>query len=303
MVIYVKKLKNIFAILIIICTLTMTGCTKNDDDDKKELKRKVGEELNYLDTHIISLINDLNNISLENYKVSSERVEMQEESQKLSTGSVGGEEKTTTQKEGQQSSGQSESGKNSESDINTTKMEPNAILASNKEDIDWQRLKYEIESLNEAWTVILLDLYSLNVNNDDVVAFSTDIDSTIISIKNENKQDALTNLAKLYSYIPIYERGISAENNIQNVKQTKSFLINAYSVVEQGNWDEVQTNINECEKTFKNVVNDIEFARKNEYKVNKTYVLIKELQNSLDLQDKEVFYIKYKSLLESVNTL
>lgn len=302
MVIHVKKIKNVFAIFIIICTLTMTGCTK-ENDDKKELKRKVGEELNYLDTHIISLINDLNNISLENYKVSSERVEMQEESQKLSTGSVGGEEKTTTQKEGQQSSGQSESGKNSESDINTTKMEPNAILASNKEEIDWERIKYEIESLNEAWTVILLDLYSLNVNNDDVVAFSTDIDSTIISIKNENKQDTLTNLAKLYSYIPIYEKGISAENNIQNVKQTKSFLINAYSVVGQGNWDEVQTNINECEKTFKNVVNDIEFARKNEYKVNKTYVLIKELQNSLDLQDKEVFYIKYKSLLESVNTL
>lgn len=302
MVIYVKKIKNVFAILIIICTLTMTGCTK-EDDDKKELKRKVGEELNYLDTHIISLINDLNNISLENYKVSSERVEMQEESQKLSTGSVGGEEKTTTQKEGQQSSGQSESGKNSESDINTTKMEPNAILGTNKEDIDWERIKYEIESLNEAWTVILLDLYSLNVNNDDVVAFSTAIDSTIISIKNENKQDSLINLAKLYSYIPIYEKGISAENNIQNVKQTKSFLINAYSFVEQGNWNEIQTNISECEKTFKNVVNDIEFARKNEYKVNKTYVLIKELQNSLDLQDKEVFYIKYKSLLESVNTL
>lgn len=302
MVIYVKKIKNVFAILIIICTLTMTGCTK-EDDDKKELKRKVGEELNYLDTHIISLINDLNNISLENYKVSSERVEMQEESQKLSTGSVGGEEKTTTQKEGQQSSGQSESGKNSESDINTTKMEPNAILASNKEDIDWERIKYEIESLNEAWTVILLDLYSLNVNNNDVLEFSTVINSAIISIKNENKQDSLINLANLYSYIPIYEKGISAESSIQNVKQTKSFLINAYSVVEQGDWNEVETNISECEKIFKNVVNDIEFARKNEYKVNKTYVLIKELQNSLDLQDKEVFYIKYKSLLESVNTL
>ena len=59
----------------------------------------------------------------------------------------------------------------------------------------------------------------------------------------------------------------------------------------------------ECEKTFKNVVNDIEFAKKNEYKINKTYVLIKELQNSLDLQDKEVFYMKYKNLLESINTL
>ena len=44
-------------------------------------------------------------------------------------------------------------------------------------------------------------------------------------------------------------------------------------------------------------------AKKNEYKVNKTYILVKELQNSLNLQDKEVFYMKYKNLLESINTL
>ena len=303
MVIYVKKIKIFLAILIVICILAITGCSKTDD--KKDLKEKVEEELNYLDTHIISIINDLNNISLENYKITSEMVEVEEKSKKLSTGSTGEEQESSQQQEGQESSSQSQSSKNSqkENNIDTTKMELNSTLTSNSNNVDWERIKYEIENLNESWSVILLDLYSLNVNNDDVIAFSSALDNAIISIKNENKEDSLTNVAKLYSYIPTYEKAISAENNVQNIKQAKSFLINAYSFVQQGNWNEIQRNMTECEKTFKNVVNDIEFAKKNEYKINKTYVLIKELQNSLDLQDKEVFYMKYKNLLESINTL
>lgn len=302
MVIYVKKIKNIFVVFTIISIITMTGCSKNDD--KENLKDKVNEELNYLDTHIISMANNLNNISLENYKITSESVEVEEKSKKVSTGNTGGSQETATGQTGEESSGQSQSSQNSENNnINTTKMEENAILDSNQDDIDWKAIKYEIENINQTWSVILLDLYSLNVSNDDIVAFSEILNNSIISIKNENKIDSLSNIAKMYSYIPIYEKAISAENSMQNIKQTKSFLINAYSFVEQGNWNEIQTNINECEKTFKNIVNDMEFAQKNEYKINKTYVLIKEMQNSLYLQDKEIFYIKYKNLLESINTL
>lgn len=302
MVIYVKKIKNIFVVFTIISIITMTGCSKNDD--KENLKDKVNEELNYLDTHIISMANNLNNISLENYKITSESVEVEEKSKKVSTGNTGGSQETATGQTGEESSGQSQSSQNSENNnINTTKMEENAILDSNQDDIDWKTMKYEIENINQTWSVILLDLYSLNVSNDDIVAFSEILNNSIISIKNENKIDSLSNIAKMYSYIPIYEKAISAENSMQNIKQTKSFLINAYSFVEQGNWNEIQTNINECEKTFKNIVNDMEFAQKKEYKINKTYVLIKEMQNSLYLQDKEIFYIKYKNLLESINTL
>ena len=224
---------------------------------------------------------------------------------KSSSGNSGGSQETGTGQSGQGSSEQSQDNQNSQknNNINTTKMETNSVLEASKSDIDWNSIKYDIENLNQSWSVILLDLYSLNVSNDDIIAFSKELDNCIISIKNENKIDSLNNIVKLYSYIPIYERAISAENSIQNIKQTKSFLVNAYLFVEQGNWNDVQTNISECEKSFKNVVNDIEFAKKNEYKVNKTYVLVKELQNSLNLQDKEVFYMKYKNLLESINTL
>lgn len=281
----------------------MTGCAKKDD--KKDLKEKVSEELDYLDTHIISIANSLNNISLENYTITSQRVEVEEKSKKSSSGNSGGNQETGTGQSGQGSSEKSQDNQNSQknNNINTTKMETNSVLDAIKSDIDWNSIKYDIENLNQSWSVILLDLYSLNVSNDDIIAFSRELDNCIISIKNENKIDSLNNIVRLYSYIPIYERAISAENSMQNIKQTKSFLVNAYSFVEQGNWSEVQSNINECEKAFKSVVNDIEFAKKNEYKVNKTYILVKELQNSLDLQDKEVFYIKYKNLLESINTL
>lgn len=303
MVIYVKKVKSIFALFTIICIVTMTGCAKKDD--KKDLKEKVSEELDYLDTHIISIANSLNNISLENYTITSQRVEVEEKSKKSSSGNSGGNQETGTGQSGQGSSEKSQDNQNSQknNNINTTKMETNSVLDAIKSDIDWNSIKYDIENLNQSWSVILLDLYSLNVSNDDIIAFSKELDNCIISIKNENKIDSLNNIVKLYSYIPIYERAISAENSIQNIKQTKSFLVNAYSFVEQGNWNDVQINISECEKSFKNVVNDIEFAKKNEYKVNKTYVLVKELQNSLNLQDKEVFYMKYKNLLESINTL
>lgn len=298
-----KKFKKILVLFSVICILAMTGCAKQED--KKELREKVNEELDYLDTHILSILNNLNNISLENYKITSERVEIEEKSKKSASGNSGGSQETATGQGEQGSSEKSEDSQNSQknNNIDTTKMETNAVLETNQNDVDWKNMKYKIENLNQSWSVILLDLYSLNVSNDDIVSFSKCLDDCIISIKNENKIDSLINIAKLYSYIPIYEKAISAENSMQNIKQTKAFLVNAYSAVEQGNWNDVQTNINECEKTFKNVVNDIEFAKKNEYKVNKTYVLVKELQNSLDLQDKEVFYIKYKNLLESINTL
>lgn len=295
-----KKFKKIFVFFLIICILTLTGCSKKED--KKELREKVNEELDYLDTHILSILNNLNNINLENYKITSERVEIEEKSKKPSSGNSGGGQETATGQGGKESSGKSEDNKSSPK-IDTTKMETDAVLEANQNDVDWKVIKYEIENLNQSWSVILLDLYSLNIGNDDIVSFSKCLNDCIISIKNENKVDSLKNVAKLYSYIPIYEKAMSAENSMQNIKQTKSFLVNAYSFVEQGNWSEVQSNINECEKAFKSVVNDIEFAKKNEYKVNKTYILVKELQNSLDLQDKEVFYIKYKNLLESINTL
>lgn len=71
MKIYFKK----FFIVIIIFTLllVLTGC---GEDDSNILNQKVKEELLYLDLEIVSLINSLNNITIENYKISTQEISL-----------------------------------------------------------------------------------------------------------------------------------------------------------------------------------------------------------------------------------
>ena len=303
MVIIVRKVKVIIAIFICIINIfILTGCSNNVTTE--DTKEKVSQELDYLDTKLVSILNQLNNISLQNYEVTSKEITLGQEG-------TGDQNSSSQTEQSSQSSGQKESsnsqsqtsGETQKSNITTTQMEPNTVLESDQNDIDWKTIKNEIEEINSSWSVILLDLSSFNINNDDILGFSNTLDNSVLSIEAENKVDTLKNVSTLYSYLPKYEKSISSSNSIQNVKQVKSNLINAYSYVEEDNWAEVESNLNECAKNFQNIVNDTNFVKGNEYKVNKTYVLLNELQNSLSYKDKKLFYIKYKNLLESINTL
>lgn len=306
-----RKNKIIFPVLVIlsVIVITLSGC--NNDTGNEDMKSKIARELDYLDTQIISILNDLNNISLKNYTVTPEEITIGEDGSSGGSSSGGSSSQSGESSEGsaqgseqKQSSSQSQSASDTkESKITIMKMEPENVLSSDENDVDWNSIKNNIQTINESWGVIILDLSNMNVDNNDILNFSSTLDDCILSIKDEKKTDTLTNIAKLYSFIPKFERGISAENSTQNIKQVKSYIINAYSLVEKDDWTAIGNNISECEKTFKNITNDMEYMKDKEYKVNKTYVLIKELQNSLTYKDKKLFYVKYKNVMESINTL
>lgn len=67
-----KILKSIFIFFIII--LILSGCSVNSNN--VSLNDKVKQELLYLDTEIISLINLLNNISIQNYKIDTKEISL-----------------------------------------------------------------------------------------------------------------------------------------------------------------------------------------------------------------------------------
>lgn len=305
--------KNIigFSFFIVILTLILffTGCNNNETTNDN-VKSKVNQELEYLDSQIVGIVNKLNNISMQNYAISSEEVNLSEENLSGTSSSQSGNEASggsgsgTSGGQQKQSSSQSGSGEeNQKSNITTTQMEPKTVLDSDENEIDWKAIKSQIETINEAWGVVILDLASLNVDNNDILGFSSTLDETILSIKDENKADTLTNIARLYSYIPKFERTIEVEASSQEIKQVKSNILNAYSLVEQEDWAGIEANMSDCENTFTNLLNDMYYIEDKEYKVNRTYVLIKELQNSLSYRDKQLFYVKYKNLMESVGTL
>ena len=299
-----KKNKKIFLILITIFLLlvNLTGCKKSDESQDKQ--NKVTQELDYLDTKITNLLNKLNNIETRNYTITSQKIQMGKENSRSSSGGGGGSNEESSQNQQKQSDNQNGEKSNSEnSNITITGMEPQTVLSLDESNIDWNMIKSEIETLNEAWGIIILDLSYLNVNNTDIISFSSTLNNTLLSIKDNNKLNSLSNLAQLYSFIPKFQEQISEDNGKKNVKKVKSYLINAYSLLEKDDWSSIESNLTQADGVYNNIINDLEFSKNKEFKVNRTYVLLKELQNSLVYKDKLLFLVKYKNLIESIDTL
>lgn len=79
-----KKKILLFLLLSIITILSLTGCSSNANGE--DIKSKVGQELDYLDTKITGMLNKLNNISIRNYTIISEEVSLTEPKSSGSSG-------------------------------------------------------------------------------------------------------------------------------------------------------------------------------------------------------------------------
>ena len=182
-------------------------------------------------------------------------------------------------------------------------MSPNTILNPQTTDIDWSGIKNEIENLYFAWNTAILDLHKLNVNSNDILGFSSSLDTATNYIKNEDKQNSLLAVANLYAYLPKYMESVSNDTVKKNILQTKSYILNSYALAGQNAWQDAQKEIAKADETFRLVTTNVEFTSENSYKVNKTYVLLNELKNSVPAGDSDIFYIKYRNLLEELNEL
>ena len=171
---------GIFSILI----LSLTGCDKNDDS--KELQEKIDAELSYLDTKIVAMLNKINGISYENYIVKADEINTKSQSEEdsggsqSSSGGASSEEggKSNSSSEGTSSGNSSSGGSSDQSNKNSVKysMEGNEILLQERTP-DWNTVKAEVEKLYCSWSTVMLDLYKVNTNNQDILNFNTDLDT------------------------------------------------------------------------------------------------------------------------------
>lgn len=309
-----KIVKDTFILIITFVLLfSLSGCGSNNDNETK--KDKIESQMAYLDTKLVAMLNEANGISIENYIVKAEKISESEESKKEKTTSQGA---STSQGEESQSesggsgetqgssSGSSESSSSSNSEQPTQndvqyKMVENEILLQDRTP-DWESLKADIEKLYATWTTIQLDLYKIDVNSQDILNFNTDLDTAIQTIKKEDKIQSLNALAKLYSYIPKYTTSLN--NGTKNsIYKTKSNLLNAYALVEQDDFTKVKQEITNAEQAFLPVINNMNTNTKIQFNINKAYILLKEIQKSIDMQDKDIFYIKYKNLIQELDTI
>lgn len=310
-----KKFKWIGYIILLVVLLVLsltiyTNATKNGEDDQKE---KTFSEIKYLDAELVRLFNRMNNIETRNYKIFTEKTEESTDKAKESnsTNQNEGESSSKNKSAGEGSSGGSNGGNSSEkteenlqsldSGKNTI-MQEKGILTTTR-DIDWQTVSHEVELIYTSIPTITLDLYQLNLSQDDILNFNKEFDNLTVVVKEENKERVLEVLSKIYDYIPRFAENVTDDIIYKTVLKTKNSIFKAYSKLDSKDWDAINANVKEAIDTYSGLLSNTSIDSNRQSSVNKAYIMLNELQNVSNVKDESVFLIKYKNLLEELDNM
>ncbi len=301
-----KNIKYLYIILMFMLIFVLTGCSNQDNQDSNEkLKAKVKEEISYLDNTIISTLNIINNLSYDNYKVSSRNIQSnqgEETGQQNQSSTQDGQASESLSQEGGESQSSSQDSGNSSQTQSIMTMEKNGVLTTRGKDTDWNLLKGILESLYSSWSTIALDMNGLSINSEDILSFNIFLNDATKSAKDENKKDTMNNLLKLYALLPKYSSN-STDDIFTNLLDTKLQVLNAYVLTEDQNWDEINKRLDNALNEYGGIINNVEMNSKNPAGVSQTYILLKELQRSTSSKDVDIFYINYKNFMQEIQSL
>lgn len=150
-------------------------------------------------------------------------------------------------------------------------------------------------------------------NKEDITNFNKEYDNLTKAVKDEDKKETLKELSAVYDFLPKFVEKCSKQKKDKVVIKTKNYIFKAYSVLDDEQWEDINNNVNLAQQEFIKIATDIinkENDKKYEsnqdgskYNINKAYIMISELKNTINLKDKEVFLIKYKNLLEELENV
>ena len=291
------NLKSKICVLIIFICIFLTGC--NNKVSNENNKEKLAIEIKYISSEIFDISNELNNISFENYELIPKEVEITTGENK-SESSSGQESSSGGESNSPESSGD-QGTENQSNKVTSTEMKETNSLNENTTEIDWQTIKTKIESINSIWSVISVDLSKEKVADNDLQNFNNLLNQSIISIKNEDKILSLENISNLYSYISTFMNYASLQNKDKVILETKAEILQAYTFVLKDDWENVSKHIINANNSFANILNNKEEIEGQEYKFDKISMIIQKLEESMELEDSQLFLLQYKLLIEQLN--
>ena len=299
----------LITIIIIISSVIYVNANKNPEEYEKQ---KISSEMEFLESKILDLANMMNNIQTSKYSVTVKELPNQTQENEKKDSSNSQEQSSESSNQGQSGGGENDSSQDSSSQSSNEQdksgenkkyeLELNGVLNENQQ-IDWNNVKGKVEELYISIPTITLDLYKKNVNKDDILNFNKEYDNLIKVVKNENKEEVLGTLNNLYSYMPKFIQNTSDDNVNKTIVETKSYIVSAYSKLDAENWDVISDDIKKAIDVYSKLLSDTNIDSEKQYSLNKSYVILNEIQNALSIKDKSVFLIKYKNLLEELENV
>ena len=315
--------KYLLTVLIIICFILLGVLiyvrffNNNESEEYAILTEKVQGEIKYLDSSIIEMMNKLNNISYTRYQVTIKEVnESEQNNPSESNQSVSSENSGESNSGGNQQSNQESSSSGGQESTNETNQsseqsesrtsrlaQVDSLLNSNYDDISWDEISYGVETLYTSWPSINLDMEALNLNKNDIANFSSTLDGLAQAVKIQDKNSALINLYNLYILLPRYLSNFTNDDQMINVYNAKANILSAYVSANNEDWESMNNSVtNAINELSKNMnlenVTDIEKTT-----LEKSYILLEELKRGIGLEDKDIFYLKYKLAMEQLEII
>lgn len=293
-------------IIVVIIIFMFQTISKENGKDAKE---KTLAEVEFIEVKLVGLLNKMNNIEVRNYNVSvteiTQKKSLENESNTANEASKSADKENNDKanEKGDTSSEQKTNDKESENQQNEKfQLKATGVLTRN-EDIDWEQVKNDVEMLYSSIPTITLDLYQMQVTQEDILNFNKEIDILTLAIQKNSKEETLKSLSTIYEYIPKFMEKTTNDNLIKTITKTKSDLFKSYSQLDRKNWQEISEMIKKAVDNFSQLLTDTKIDSNKQYTINKVYVMLNELQNAVKVQDINVFLIKYKNILEEMNDL
>ena len=306
--------KFLYLIIFIILIVTLgflfyKVSRENKSNENENQKNKVFSEIKYLESKFIELFNDVNNINFDNYKISLSSSQKDEQENIISGNSS---ESSNSDDKSKESGGMSSGSDKSQSSSDNKQsfknnqqydLKDKGIL-TNDSVTDWNKIKNDVELIYNYLYTTTIDLYQLLNDQDDIIKFNKEYDNLTKAVKEENKNETLIELSKLYEYFPKFLEKDSDNQKEIIILKTKSEIFKAYSIIDYEDWEKMNEYINNASQEFMVLVTDIKYQKNvNQYNLNKIYIIINEMQNAIELKDREVFLIKYKNALEELKNV
>lgn len=284
----------LFIILFSIIMILIKYFIKKNEDSKannSQIVEKVSSEIDYLDNTLIDIFNYINNIQENTSSIEKTSVNLEKSNTSTSSSSKSENNQDTSK---DQSSSENES-------TNIANVTNSSVLMSSN-DIDWESIETKTEEIYKTWPIIEIDLNSLNVSDNNILEFNSYLDSLISNTKDQKKIETLDDLGKLYELLYKYMSEYSNDTEKNDIQNIKSKLINAYVYTEKSKWKDSLNELSTIEVTIDKLNNDMS-KKLSQDKLNKIYVILKEIIKSANEENKDLFYLKFVNIEEELNKL
>lgn len=293
------------AILIFMKTYAFKNENKNLD-----LNSKILSEIDFIDSCVIEATNKLNNISVARYKVYTKSINKSEEKNSPDKSKSGGEEQKSespdsSDQEEMQSQTNSQQQKDGSNKLNVSEsVAINSLTETNDTSINWDEITCIYENLYSTWPTINIDLNKIGIKEEQVSKFSIALNGVAQSINAKDKNSTLVNFYNIYAQLPIYLLAVTQDSYIITSYNTKVAILNAYTLAnEENKWKEISESIVKARNTFDKMLEIVGENDNRRSNIEKTNTIINDLGNCIVLNDKNIFYMQYKNVIQALETL